>query len=153
MECKHWSTLLLLLVQLVSVDLPLSHWQRFRFIAWCVLRNWLDVEEDGFLCDTIVILSVDDELSSVLSLASVDDEGVVITDVSLHILDTLSKLHIVVVPCHAAVGQGDNSAGEPGTLTLQGEGGLRLDDKPWSSTLSVNQDFLHPVLLHLEFSE
>ena len=138
MESKHWSTFLLLLVQLVSVDLPLANWQRLWFIAWQVLGHWLDIEEDGFLSDTIVILCMDDELSSVFSLASVDDEGVVIANVSFHVLDTLSELHIVVVPGHTAVGQGDNSACESGTLSFQCEGGLRLDDKPWSSTLSVN---------------
>ena len=153
MEGEHGSTLLLLLVQLVRVDLPLADWQGLGLISWSVLGDGLDVEEDGFLSHAVVVLRMDDELSPVVHLASVDDEGVVVSDVPLHVLDGLPQLDIVVVPGHVAGGHGDDPAGEPGALALQGEGGLGLDDEPGGSALPVDQDLLHPVLLHLELAE
>ena len=68
MEAEHWCTLLLLLVQFVGADLPLSHWQWLRLISGQVLGDRLDIKEDRLLCHTIVILSMDDELTSVLNL-------------------------------------------------------------------------------------
>ena len=152
-EGEHGRGLLLLLVQLVRVDLALPHRQRLGLVAGQVLGHGLDVEEDRLLSDTVMVLGVDDELSAVVNLASVDDEGVVVPDVPLHVLDALPELDVVVIPGDAAVGQGDDPAGESSALALQREGGLGLDNKPWRSTLSVNEDLLHPVLLHLELPE
>lgn len=83
----------------------------------------------------------------------VDDEGVVISNVSLHVFHTLLQLHIVVVPRHSAGSQADDSAGEPGTVALKGKSGLGFDDKPWGSTFPINQHLLHPVFLHLELPQ
>jgi len=104
-EGEHGGALLLLLVQLVGVDLPLSYRKWLRLVSWKIFWHWLDIEEDRLLGDSIMILSMDDELSSVVNLASVDDEGVVVADVPLHVLDTLSKFHIVVIPCDRAICQ------------------------------------------------
>lgn len=67
-EAEHRSTLLLLLVQLVRADLPLPDWQRLRFISGQVFRYRLYIKENWFLSDTIVILSMNDEFSSVINL-------------------------------------------------------------------------------------
>ena len=121
-ECEHGGALLLLLVQLVGVDLPLADGEGLRLVPRGVLRHRLDVEEDWLLGDAIVVLGVDDELPAVLHLAAVDDEGVVVPDVSLHVLDALPELHVVVVPGDVTVGERDDPAGEPGALALHGEG-------------------------------
>ena len=97
-EGEHGGALLLLLVQLVGVDLPLSYRKWLGLVPWKVLWHWLDIEEHGFLSDSIMILCMDDEFSTVIDLASVDDEGVVIANVPLHVLDTLSQFDIVMIP-------------------------------------------------------
>ena len=45
-----------------------------------------------------MVLSPDDELAPVGDLDPVDDEGVVIPDVSFHVLDALLQLYVAVVP-------------------------------------------------------
>jgi len=152
-EGEHGSALLLLLVELVGVELPLANWKRLRLIPWQVLWHWLDIEEDWLLCCAIVVLCGNDELAAVLNPTSVDDKGVVVTNVALHVLHALLQLGVVVVPSDRAVGERDDSASEPCALTLQGEGGLWFDHKPWSSTLAVDKNLLHPVLLHLQLPE
>ena len=104
-EGEHGCGLLLLLVQLVGVNLALPHGQRLGLVAGQILGHGLHVEEDWLLGDAVMILGVDDELPAVVNLASVDDEGVVVPDVPLHVLDALSELHVVVIPGDAAVGQ------------------------------------------------
>ena len=158
-EGEHRRGLLLLLVQLrtknilyhnlkkyldqspylVGVNLALADRQRLGLVARQVLGHGLHVEEDWLLRDAVVVLGVDDELAAVLHLAPVDDEGVVVPDVALHVLDALPELHVLVVPGDAAVGEGDDAAGEPGALPLQRERRLRLDHEPWRSALTVDQ--------------
>ena len=153
MKGEHGSALLLLLVQLVRVELPLPDWKWFRLIPRQVLRHRLHVEEDRLLCHTIVVLGGDDELATVLDLASVDDEGVVIADVPLHELDALLELDVVMVPGNGASRQTDDAASESGTVAFQSKGGLGLDDKAGCGALPVDQDLLHPVLLHLQLPQ
>ena len=152
MEGEHGCTLLLLLVKFVRVKLPLPDRKRLRFIPRQVLRDWLHIQEDRLFCRSIVILCVDDEFSTIIHLASVNDEGVVISDVTLHVLNALLKLCVVVVPADAAVGKRNNAAGESGTLSFERKGALWFDDKSWGSTLPIDEHFLHPVFLHLEFA-
>ena len=121
-EGEHGRGFLLLLVQFVCVNLALPHGQWLGLVAGQVLGHGLDVEEDRLLSDTVMILGVDDELSTVVDLASVDDKGVVVPDVPLHVLDALPELDIVVIPGDAAVGQRDYPTGEPRTLSLHREG-------------------------------
>ena len=98
MESEHWCTLLLLTVQLVGLQLTFADWQGFRLIAGQVLGHGLHIKEYWFFSDTIVILSMDDKFSAVLHFTTVDDEGVVISYVALHVLHTLFQLNIIVVP-------------------------------------------------------
>ena len=92
---------------------------------------------------------MNNEFPTIFNLTTVDYKGVVIPNVSLHVLDTLSELCVVVVPTYRAGSQGDDPTSESCTLTLQSECWLRLDDKSWCSTLSVNEHLLHSVLFHL----
>jgi len=95
-----------------------------------------------------MVFSMDDEFPSVLHLAAVDDEGVVITNVPLHVLDTLLKLDVVMIPGDRACRQGNDTTSETSTLSLQCKCRLRLDDKSWGSALAVNQNLLHAIFLH-----
>ena len=65
-----------------------------------------------------MILSPDDELAPVGDLDPVDDEGVVVADVTLHVLDALLELDVAVVPRDGTGGQGNDAAGELGTLEI-----------------------------------
>ena len=47
----------------------------------------------------------------------------------------------------------DNSASKSSTMSLQSKCWLRFNHKSWSSTFAINQDLLHSVFLHLEFSQ
>ena len=130
MESEHRRALLLLLVQLVRVDLPLADGEGLRLVPRGVLRHRLHVEEDGLLGDAVVVLGTDDELAAVRDLDAVDDEGVVVADVALHVLDALPQLDVVVVPADGARRQADDAASEASAVTLDGKRLLRLDDEP-----------------------
>ena len=47
----------------------------------------------------------------------------------------------------------DNSTSKSSTVSLQSKCWLRFNHKSWSSTFSINQDLLHSIFLHLEFSQ
>ena len=152
-EGEHRSGVPLLLVQLVRLRLPLAHGQRFRGVTRDLPGCGLNIEEDNLFGYSVMILGPDDELAPVGHLDPVDDEGVVVSDVPLHVLDALLELDVAVVPRDGARGEGDDAASELGALALHGEGGLRLDDEPRCSALAVDQDLLHAVLLHLELPQ
>ena len=152
-EGEHGSGVPLLLVQLVRLRLPLAHGQRFRGVTRDLPGCGLNIEEDNLFGYSVMILGPDDELAPVGHLDPVDDEGVVVSDVPLHVLDALLELNVAVVPRDGARGEGDDAASELGALALHGEGGLRLDDEPRCSALAVDQDLLHTVLLHLELPQ
>jgi len=119
MECKHRSALLFFFVKFVCVQFTFANWKRLWFISWHILGNGLDIQEYWFLCYSIVILCMNDEFSAIFHLTTVDDESIIITDVSLHILDTLPQLSIVMVPAYRAGCQGDDSTCESRTLSFQ----------------------------------
>lgn len=120
-EAEHGCAVPLLLVQLVLFGLPFANGQRLRRVAGDLPWRRLDVQEDDLLRDAVVVLGADDELAPVRDLDAVDDEGVVIADVALHVLDALPQLDVVVVPRHGAGRQGDDSACKPGAVSLDGE--------------------------------
>ena len=153
MEGEHGRAVALLLVELDLPGLALAHRQRLRRVAADLLRRGLDVEEDNLLGDAEVILGADDELAAVAELGAVDDEGVVVADVALHVLDALPQLGVVVVPRHLAVRHGDDAAVEARGVALDGEGRDRLDDEARRGALAVDQHLLHAVLLHLELAQ
>ena len=122
-------------------------------VRFDLLWSGLNIEEHGFLGHAVVILGPYDELSTIGNLDPVDDEGVVVADVPLHELDALLELDVVMVPGHGASRQTDDAASESGTVAFQSKGGLGLDDKAGCGALPVDQDLLHPVLLHLQLPQ
>ena len=70
-------------------------------------------------------------------LCAVDDEGEVVADVALHVLDALAQLDVLVVPAHGAGGQGDDSARESRRVALDGEGGDGFDhESGWKDKMN-----------------
>lgn len=96
----------------------------------------LDVEEDGLLAGAVVVLGADDVLAAVIQLHAVDDEGVVFAGVSLHVLDRLAELHVVVEPAHRRHSDAYDAARELDALSLVSEGVLWSDNEA-RSTLSA----------------
>lgn len=88
------------------------------------------VEEDNFFPVSVVVLRSDDVLSSVFQLNPVDDEAVVVLCVSLHELDTLSKLLVVVEPGEGWRCYGYHTTVELNTLSLVGKRTVRFDYEP-----------------------
>ena len=80
-EGEHGRRVPLLLVELVGLGLPLADGQWLGLVPGDLPRRRLDVEEDGLLGDTVVVLGADDELAAIAHFHSVDDEGVIVTDV------------------------------------------------------------------------
>ena len=78
-----------------------------------------------------MVLGADDVLSPVVQLAPVDDEGVVVARVPLHVLDALLELLVVVEPGERGRRYGDHPARELDALALVRERALGLDDEPW----------------------
>ena len=123
-------------------------------LVWFDIRGrGLNIKENWFLGNAIVILCPDNEFSPVGNLGAVDDEGVVVADILFHELDALFELDVVVIPGDGACRQADNAAGESGAMTFQSKCRLGFDDESWRGTFPVDQHFLHPVLLRLEFSQ
>lgn len=83
-----------------------------------------------------MVLCADDVLAAVIQLHAVDDEGVVLARVSLHVLDGLAELHVVVEPAYRRHSDAYDTARELDALSLVSEGVLWSDNKA-RSTLSA----------------
>ena len=153
MEGEHGGGVSLLLVQLVRLRLPLANGQGFRGVPRDFPGRRLNIEEYNLFGDSVMIFGSDDELASVGDLDPVDDEGVVVADVPLHVLDALLQLDVAVVPGDGARSQRDDSASEFRALALHGKGGLGLDDEAGSGALSVDENLLHAILFHLQLPQ
>ena len=63
-------------------------------------------------------------------LCAVDDEGEVVADVALHVLDALAQLDVLVVPGDRARRQRDDPAREPRRVALDRQRRDGLDHEP-----------------------
>lgn len=97
----------------------------------------LNIKENNFFSVTIVVLCTDDVFSSILKFHSIDYKCVVITSITLHELNTLLELRIIVEPGQCGCSNCYDTAGELGTLSFISKCTLWLYHKPWSSLSSI----------------
>lgn len=97
----------------------------------------LYIQEDHFLPVSVMVLSADNILSSILHLGSVDNKRVVISSVSLHEFDTLLELLVVMEPSQSWRGNSNDTACEFDTLAFVTERTLWFDDESGRSLSTV----------------
>ena len=81
----------------------------------------MNVEENGFFSNTVMIDRSDNVLAAIFQLDSIDDESVIIASIALHEFDTLLEFAVIVSPGDGRWCDSDNAAIEFSALSFVGE--------------------------------
>ena len=88
-EGEHWSRVSFFLVKFICFWFPFPNGKGFWFISWKLSWSWLYIKEDGLFSDSVVVFSANDKLTTVRDLDAINNESVIISNVSFHIFNTL----------------------------------------------------------------
>ena len=97
-EGEHWSRISFFLVKLICLWFTFPNWKGFWLISWKFSGSWLYIEEDGFFGYSVVIFCANDKFTTVRNFNAIDNECVIVSNVSFHVFNTLPELNIVVIP-------------------------------------------------------
>lgn len=101
------------------------------------MKHTLHVEEYNFFSEAVRVFCPDEIFPSIFEFNSVNNECVVIANISFHEFNRLSEFLIIVEPGENWRCQGDNTTREFDTLSFVTEGTLRFDDKSWSCLSTI----------------
>ena len=89
-EGEHRCRVSFFLVKFICLWFAFPDWEWFRFISRKLSWSWLYVKEDRFFSDSVVIFCANDKFTTVGNFHAIDNESVIVSNVSFHVFNTLS---------------------------------------------------------------